>query len=205
MVIIIPECPCRLGSRHALAPLLSSIPRHIPRSSSAQRSSPEAWPPSLLAWCTTWCRRFRMVIVRRRRVVVTSASAASAPSSPRIVITSSSYPNSSSIANENRVDHPPDHTNKDPPKHESGPLYPLAFVPIEQARTTLSVPLFPELRKHKPVFHSTAAFQHVRILGGLIPLADHVCGTEFEFCGQGGGACPLDVLGVVVGALVFAA
>jgi hypothetical protein len=61
------------------------------------------------------------------------------------------------------------------------------------------------LGEDEAVLDAAAALEDVRVVGVGVALAGDVGAAELELGGQGGGAGPLDVLGVVGGALVRAA
>lgn len=58
--------------------------------------------------------------------------------------------------------------------------------------------------EHKPIFDTAAALEDIWILRVVVSFADDVRGTELEFLGERGGACPLNVVFVVIGASVLA-
>lgn len=61
------------------------------------------------------------------------------------------------------------------------------------------------LREDKTVLYTAASFQDVWVFGVIVAFADDVCGAEFEFFGERGGAGPLYGVFVVVRAAVLAA
>jgi hypothetical protein len=79
------------------------------------------------------------------------------------------------------------------------------LVAAPPASIPFAVPRMPLVREDEPVLDPTAALQNVRVLGVVVALADDICRTEFEFLRQRGGACPLNIVFVVVGAGILAA
>lgn len=60
------------------------------------------------------------------------------------------------------------------------------------------------LGKHKPVAHTTAPLQHIRILGRVIALTRNIRTAQFEFWRQRSLACPLYIVVVVIRAGISA-
>ncbi len=183
---------------------LPSAPSQIPRRRASRYPAPKPRSPPLLPRPRHRLRLRREPAVRRRGVITPSPSPTTAIASPPRTTTTSA----ASLPPKRRPHNPPQHPQKDnpkPPPHPPWRLPLLITTTIHPAPTQPPIPLLPRLRQQQPIVHATAALQHVRVVCRCETLADDVRGAELEFGGEGGGAGPLDVFGVVVGALVLAA
>lgn len=200
---IIPSC----GSPSCVPLPLPSPPSQIPRRRASRYPTPEPRSPPLLSLRRHRLRLRREPAIRWRRggIITPSPSSTTAISSPAPTTTTTSR---ASLPPKRRPHNPPQHPQKHnpkPPPHPPRRLPLLITTAIHPAPTQPPIPLLPRLRQQQPIVHATAPLQHVRVVCRCEALADDIRGAELEFGGEGGGAGPLDVFGVVVGALVLAA
>lgn len=177
---------------------LPSPTSQIPRRRAASHPAPEPRSPPLLSLRRDRLRLRCEPAVRRRRRGIIAASPSAAVSSPTRTSTTSIPP-------KRRPHNPRQHTHENRPEPPPHPPRCLPRPAIHPTATKLPVPLLPRLRQQQPVVDATAPFEDIFVICRCEPLADDVRRAELEFGGEGGRARPLDVFGVVVGALVLAA
>lgn len=86
-----------------------------------------------------------------------------------------------------------------------GPVSVTTFVPTPPSPVPVfAVFLVAFVREHQSVLDTAATLQDVWVVGVIVPLANDVGRAEFEFVRERGGAGPLDVVLVVVGACILA-